>query len=499
MLLTDTAPPRIKRGPRTVPIIGSIAAHGIFFIWLFAAPLPKGRSAYDQMIKPRENHLVWYNFKRKLPDVSPLARAAENRPLRAENLEKQSIVSSPANAPKAPRMIFHPVPELKPVPVTPLPNMIALAAPPPPRKEFVAPAPSTPKASTAKITETAPVPELKAKVEAPELPKLPNAARPFTPPPEHEAKLTMKVRTADAPELAPGATALSASAAKSLDQASRTMAFRPQPKRSLTASVGNMPDTPVLPGATSSSANVAVVGLNPIDNLNVPLPEGSRRAQFSAGPKLNPDGATTSGRSSGISVPDLTVRGGDSRGAPDIIARTMSPDYNAPTSLASVRATAHDGARHMDTSDDIRAKPGTAVSGAPDPRFLGRQVFSVAIQSPNLTSHEGSWLMWYADRAELTYRALISAPQPLHKVDPKYIATAAEEHVEGTVRLAFVISHDGRVYGVETVKGIDPRLDRSAVEALTKWQFTPAMREGKAIDVDALVEIPFKLAPPEPK
>ena len=451
------------------------------------------------MIRPHEDHLVWYSFKRKLPDVSPLSKAVESKPLRAEILEKQSIVSSPADAPKAPQMIFHPVPELKPVPITPLPNIIALAAPPPPQKQFVAPAPVERKRATPQITEPAPAPELQAKVQLPDLPKLPNPARPFTAPPEHKARLTMKVQTAEAPAISASSTALTASAARALDQASRTMAFRPQPKRTLTASVGAMPDTPVLAGASSSNVNVAVVGLNAIDNLKVPLPEGSRRAQFSAGPKLNLNGATSAGRSSGIAVPDLTVRGGDTKGAPDIIARTMSPDYNAPTSLASVRATAHEGARHMDISDDIRRPSGTAVSGAPDPRFLGRQVFSVAIQSPNLTSHEGSWLMWYADRTEMTYRASISAPQPLHKVDPKYIATAAEEKVEGTVRLRFVISSDGRVYGVETVKGIDARLDRSAVEALTKWQFTPAMREGKPIDVDALVEIPFRLAPPEPK
>jgi hypothetical protein len=34
------------------------------------------------------------------------------------------------------------------------------------------------------------------------------------------------------------------------------------------------------------------------------------------------------------------------------------------------------------------------------------------------------------------------------------------------------------------------------MEALRKWQFAPAMREGKPVDVDALVEIPFRLPPP---
>jgi TonB family protein len=80
-------------------------------------------------------------------------------------------------------------------------------------------------------------------------------------------------------------------------------------------------------------------------------------------------------------------------------------------------------------------------------------------------------------------------------VDPKYIATAIEERVEGTVRLAFVIGRDGRVYGVQTVKGLDQRLDQSATEALSKWVFAPATRQGKPIEVDALVDIPFRLAP----
>jgi hypothetical protein len=37
------------------------------------------------------------------------------------------------------------------------------------------------------------------------------------------------------------------------------------------------------------------------------------------------------------------------------------------------------------------------------------------------------------------------------------------------------------------------------MEALGKWIFQPAHRNGKAIDVDVMVEIPFHLAPKEIK
>jgi TonB family protein len=443
-------------------------------------------SDYDQLIKPQETHLVWYSFKRKLPDVSPEQHKADKRPLRAEKLEKQVMISAPKNAPKAEQMIFHPAPQVKIVPPAPLPNIIALAAPPPPKREFVPPKPVKQEQAAPKLAEVSPAPELKAAVKPTDLFKLPKVARPFVAPVEHRVRVESQVQLSDAPQLK--ATVADGVAAKVLNQGARTMAFRPQPAKTLTASVGVLPDAPVVPGATSASANVAVVGLNAIDKLNVPLPSGSRPAQFSAGPKLNPSGATSSGTSSGITVPDLFVRGGDKAAAEMLLAHNKSP-----TSFDALRDVARDG---NPASPGMTHGGGIPVSGAPDPRFLGRQVFSVAIQSPNLTSHSGSWLMWYADRAELPYKAVIYAPQPVHEVDPKYIATAVEERVEGTVRLAFVIGQNGRVTGVELVKGVDDRLDQSAIDALRKWQFTPAVREGKPVDVDALVEIPFRLPPP---
>lgn len=478
-------PKEAKR--RSLGFAVSLLAHAVFFAWVALPAWPsKSPSEYDQIIRPNETHLVWYNFKQKLPDVSPANKASENKPLWARTVAKQSIVSAPKDAPDATQMIFHPVPELKPEPPKPLPNMIALSLPPPPKPE-VKPVPMPD------------VPKLQAKVDAPELFKMPTVSKPFVRPVERQAKLTLKVQTVDVPDLKPVASP--ATVSKTLDQGSRVMAFRPRPRPSLTASVGSMPDAPVLEGATASTANVAVVGLNPIDNLPRPVTEASRKAQFAAGPKVNLNGATSSGNSSGVTVPDLTIRGaekdhGTSPDAKALLARAMPPGM--PSAAAVLREAANEHGRPL-TSGEIERSRGTPVSGPPDPdpRFLGRQVFSMAIQSPNLTSHEGSWLMWYADRALLTYKATISAPQPVHKVDPKYISTAAEERIEGTVRLAFVIGHDGKVYDIEKVKGIDPRLDHSAMEALQKWTFTPAEREGQPIDVDAVVEIPFRLAPRE--
>jgi TonB family protein len=134
----------------------------------------------------------------------------------------------------------------------------------------------------------------------------------------------------------------------------------------------------------------------------------------------------------------------------------------------------------------------------PNPRFEGKEVYSMAIQMPNITSYSGSWLMWYAARG-IGPMTPLAPPVPFRKVDPKYIATAVAERIQGRVQLLCMINKDGRVEQVELVRGLDARLDQSAIEALTKWLFKPASKNGQAVDVDVMVEIPFHLAPLEIK
>jgi len=257
---------------------------------------------------------------------------------------------------------------------------------------------------------------------------------------------------------------------------------------------------PVLPAAPSIEAsgnapgdlNVAVVGLNP--GNHVPnLPPISRPADFSAGPKLNPNGGSGDGSgSASVSVPDLTIRNDgkiDSRSG--IMAKNTPPRASLPTQADALR----EAAKYI-TVDNIGHPSAIRVSNAPDSRFDGRTVYMMAIQMPNITSYIGSWLMWYSERsARPVSTAVITPPTANRKVDPKYLRVAIDERVQGTVRLAAIIRRDGTVGSVELLKGIDDRLDQTAEAALAKWQFTPAMRDGNPIDVDIVVEIPFRLAP----
>jgi TonB family protein len=380
-----------------------------------------------------------------------------------------------------------------------------------PWRDFKPPVPARAKTELPKVDAAAP-PELKTgglpkPVEIAGVRELPSVSRPlrdFKPPPSRPKAGPPQVSYVDpSPGLAAGAAAPKNPVAGQVAETSLGKAYRPfeAPPAWQKAGGRGKPgvSVPVIPSAPPMDAagnspgelNVVVVGLNPGNQLPT-LPPVSRPADFSAGPKMNPNGGSGEGNSAALSVPDLTIRSGNIDTRATILARNTIPKLPGATNQTEAL---RDAARYI-TVDEIGHPSAARVSNAPDPRFDGRAVYMMAIQMPNITSYIGSWLMWYSERSARPISTAVITPPTVHrKVDPKYVATAISERVEGTVRLTAVIRKDGTVGSVELLRGLDERLDRTAQEALAKWQFAPAMRNGEAIDVDILVEIPFRLAP----
>ena len=492
MLFSDQT---ITRRPRALPVGFSLAVHaGLLALLMIRSNVPPRQNAYQQLIAGKEPKLLWYKFRDKLPDVRPVNRNGENQKPKAEvKLANQNIISSPKDAPKARQMVWQPIPELKLEKDVPAPNVLA-ALPeitPPERRRFTPPAPRV--RDEAKVNVPL-APELQARATSTQHFDLPKVYRPFVPP---TAVRSVPQRVLEA---LPEAPAIAAHASAEVPGLSADLLhvrkpFTPPAARaSSSAGDGAAPEVPAAPqiAVAHNTYSGAIVGLDPAETLNIP--KGSRAAQFSAGPVLNPNGGTPGSAKDALSVPDLYVKGGgkDLDNRPTVVARSVLP--RMPTSVMS-DDTLRGTSRYM-TVKDIGHSSGTRVANAPDPRFNGRQVYTILVQMPNITSYVGSWMMWYSAREDS--RPLddpIQAPTPLHKVDPKYIATAVEERVQGAVRLACLLDSSGHVTHVELVRGVDERLDRSAVEAFRKWQFEPATRKGEPVAVDLLVEIPFRLAP----
>ena len=141
--------------------------------------------------------------------------------------------------------------------------------------------------------------------------------------------------------------------------------------------------------------------------------------------------------------------------------------------------------------------------GLPPEKILsGKEVFTMRVDMPNLTSSSGSWVLNFAqidDNLPVYERpkGKLSGPVPLRKVDPKYPQSAIKERIDGEVILYAIIRKDGHVDSIQLVRGVDPLLDQNAMEALARWQFRPATREGQPVDLEAVIHIPFHFNPPE--
>jgi TonB family protein len=241
--------------------------------------------------------------------------------------------------------------------------------------------------------------------------------------------------------------------------------------------------------APTPQASLAIAGLDPAKITDIPKPPGSRQAGFSGGPALRAEGGDGDAADATIVVPGLLAHGGAKDPQPVLMAAA------APTSRETLREAVR--LRSPAVSPPPSPAPPARMATAPDPMLEGRIVYMLAIQMPNVTSYIGSWTVWFAEREHRPEAASpeMRAPTPLRKVDPKYVAAAIDERVEGRVRLSAVIRKTGRVDSILLLRHLDDRLDRSAQEALAKWEFAPALRDGVPVDVDAVFEIPFRLAP----
>lgn len=428
--------------------------------------LPKpSPSEYQQAFAGKEDKIVWYKFQ-QLPKISSQISPQAREPMRADVISKQAIVSSPKNAPRRTQVVLTPLPEIETPPLE-LPNLLAVKLPP---KQFITP-PDLARPEPAKIdTPDAPDAAAAPPLEAAKLPIAKLPPKPYVPPPPRVAPEPRKIADAtEVPPLAPNLPNADVPAVKLPPRAFKPPT--PAPAK----------PTPIV--AAPAEVTIAIAGLNPV-TTPVKLPAASSPAQFAAGQTLRSSGATTDGDSKGLVVPDLYADGSKK---PDLLAMVTA----APGSKAFV-------ARGEATVPAVAPHPmATRVSSAPDHRFNGRDVYMMAIQMSNLTSASGSWLIWYSPRSmDSTALAQLTPPVPFRKVDPKYTPSAISDRVEGKVQLFCVIGRGGTVSSIELVRGADERLNQSAEEALAKWEFYPATRNGQAVDVDVVVEIPFVLAPP---
>ena len=81
----------------------------------------------------------------------------------------------------------------------------------------------------------------------------------------------------------------------------------------------------------------------------------------------------------------------------------------------------------------------------------------------------------------------------LRKVAPVYPPLARAARIQGTVVLSIVINKEGEIVDTRLVSG-HPMLAPAAIEAVKQWKYTPRSSADKAVEVETIVRLDFRLA-----
>jgi TonB family protein len=87
----------------------------------------------------------------------------------------------------------------------------------------------------------------------------------------------------------------------------------------------------------------------------------------------------------------------------------------------------------------------------------------------------------------------LTLPKLVNYTRPVYSDEARRRDIEGVVTVEAEFDADGGFRFLRVVKGLGYGLDESALEAIQKWRFTPAYRDGQRISIVAQFDITFCL------
>ena len=84
-------------------------------------------------------------------------------------------------------------------------------------------------------------------------------------------------------------------------------------------------------------------------------------------------------------------------------------------------------------------------------------------------------------------------PIPVKTPPPEYPDTMKRQGVSGVVAVSIVIDEKGTVISATVAKSSQAEFESSAVDAVKKWKFKPAQKDGLPVKMKVTVPIRFNL------
>ena len=221
---------------------------------------------------------------------------------------------------------------------------------------------------------------------------------------------------------------------------------------------------------------MAIASLNP--NPAAAVPASSRSGQFSQAPVTGElsSGATVA---SALVVPNLTVRD------PVATPKPNTAKSNTVIYTEKVRASAT-GAFAIPLRPSSRAIPRSL-----DARFTGRSVYTVLIPIENIPASGGDWILWFAELAPQPGQTpIMKAPIPFRKIE---LVETGRDAADTRLQIAAILTKDGKLSELKVLSNVSSAVQELAIEDLGSWEWKPATRNGVAISVEAVFEVPFRL------
>ena len=88
---------------------------------------------------------------------------------------------------------------------------------------------------------------------------------------------------------------------------------------------------------------------------------------------------------------------------------------------------------------------------------------------------------------------ILTPPRAVIAPGPEYTKAARKAKIAGTVVLWLIVNREGLPEQVHVRQPLNPDLDEKAVDAVRRWKFDPARKDGKPVAVAINVEVNFRL------
>jgi TonB family protein len=87
----------------------------------------------------------------------------------------------------------------------------------------------------------------------------------------------------------------------------------------------------------------------------------------------------------------------------------------------------------------------------------------------------------------------VSPPVPLYEPEPEFTNDARRAKYQGVALVSMIVDAHGIPQNVRIVKPLGYGLSEKAIEAVMKYRFKPAMKDGKPVPVKVNIEVHFRL------